>query len=295
MNKRRTGEFKNILMCVGVTARKQFLSYKTFVVFAIVLIFHWYAFGGVPKICEYLGFAIAPWVLPFFNMNPTMYFVVGGMAMLMHCDAPFMDGQTPLLVARMGRRAWIVAQLIYLFLSSAVYVLFHAVSSIIVMMPYVGYSSGWGAVMKGLARNTSIPGMAGVTIGFYPYPEFMERFTPFQAMGWTMLVLWLGTVFIGLIIFLMRIITGKMTGVAIGGFMTALAYFAAYQGVLVIGKVLYFISPISWTNINLINWGGAPLYPTPAYVLVCYALLIAVISVLSVKMFCTKDLAWEEI
>lgn len=295
MNENKTSEVKRVFLCVGVTARKQLLSYKTFVVFAVVLMFHWYTFGNLPKVCEYLKFAVSPWVFPFFWGNPTMFFVAGGMALLLHCDAPYTDGQTPLFVVRMGKKAWIVSQILYLLLSSLVYVLFHVAASVVVLMPYVGYSDKWGAVLEGLSRNIRIYESAGTKIGVYPYAELMENFTPFEAMGWSMLLLWLGTVFLGMIILFLRIMTRKMSGIAVGGFLTALAYFTAYQGQALVGPILYFISPVSWINLAYINWGNAENCPSTAYVLLCYAALIAVITFLSVKMFCAKDMEWEDI
>ncbi len=287
-------EIKSVFLCAAGTARKRFFSYKTFVVFAVILIFHWYAYGGMPKVCEYLQLAVSPWVFPFFIAAPTMFFVVGGMALLLHCDAPYMDAQMSFMIIRTGRRAWIRAQILYVCLSSLVYAVFHVLASWFVMLPHVKYSDGWGSVLKGLANDPGIFGQAGVRVGFQPYSELMKAFTPLEAMGWSILLLWLGTVFLGMVILFMRVLTGKTSGIAVGGFLAAFAYFSAFQGQMAMGGNGYYFSPVNWMSPIYIDWNRTGNFPPPAYVLTVYIVLIVSMMLVSVDLFCRKDMVWEE-
>ncbi len=286
---------REIGICFRVNIRKQIVNPRIYTILAIIIVFQYYAFAVMPTVCEYLNMACTPWVFPFFLGNPSLFFIFGGIAMLLYCDAPFWGKEAPFLIMRMGRRNWILGQVIYVYLSGLMYTLFTIAVSVIMLIPCVSFSGDWGDVLHTIALNPQIFTMAGVKGGFYPYAEIMDLLSPLQAMLVAGLLYWLGTVLIGLTILSFRVCFGGMMGIAICGIFTSIAYFTPYLGSISFGKVLYYFSPITWSCMSYLDWYGAGEVPTFPFVVTVYCLLIIIMSVVSVIAFCKKDINWEDV
>lgn len=282
---------KSIFLCCSVNFRKNLINPRIYTVLAISVIFQYFSFGTMPQVCEYLEMTVSPWVFPFFLGNPSLIIVYGALAILLYCDAPFADGHTAFLVIRVGKRNWILGQMMYVFLSSFLYTGYHVLLSILMLVPYVRFSTEWGSVLRALAADSfQIFEQAGTTAAFTPNQLLMETFAPVFVMAISILLFWLGCVFIGMLIFCFRILFQNTLGVILGTVFTGLAYFACYMGQMVFGTWTYYLSPVLWGSINYIDWyeiGGIPTFP---FIATAYCVIITGMSVISVAAFLKKDL-----
>lgn len=281
---------KCILLCARVNFRKWRANPRVCVLFLITVIFHYYTFSCGPAVCRYLNMEIAPWVFPFFLGHPSMSLFYGGAAILLYSDAPFADSHTPFLLARAGGRNWILGQLVYLTASSLLYTLFHVAASVAMLIPYVSFSADWGQVLRIMANNEDIFLRAGVTgAGFWPSPELLDAMSPLQAMGWSILLFWLCCLFLGTVVFCFNLCVGGMSGVAAGAFLTVFAYFAIYVGPLSFGNAIRFVSPVYWSCLGHTDWLGTGFAPTPGGAVAAYLAMAALLSLVSVIVFCKRD------
>lgn len=279
-----------ILLCSWINIKKWRTNPRIYVLFIIVVIFHYYAFSCVPQICRYLNMEITPWVFPFFMGHPTMFLAYGGLAIFLYCDAPFTDGHTPFLLIRTGAQNWILGQLLYIFISSFFYTLFHVAVSMAMLVPYLTFSGGWGSVLQILSDNGDIFIRAGATQSFLIYSELLEAMSPMQAMGWSILLFWLGCMFLGVVIFCFNLCIARMSGIVVSSILTVFAYFSSYLGFLSFGDVIRFLTPVSWSCLAYLDWLGTGLAPSPSFAAVAYALMIGILSLISIAVFCRKDL-----
>jgi len=88
---------------------------------------------------------------------------------------------------------------------------------------------------------------------------------------------------------------GKMSGILAAGAFICLAYFSVYLGPIGFGnnRMLYF-SPINWCDLCSLDWHNTGSLPSPVYAIVFLLVSIAALSIISIIMFCKKDLEIQE-
>lgn len=287
---------KHILLCAGINFRKWRGNPRIYTVLAVSLVFLSFAFSGLPDFCAYYKTSATPWVFPFYMGNPSLFLIFGGLAMLLYCDAPFVDGQTPFLIIRAGRRNWILGQLLYILSSALVYTLCNVLFSILVILPNITFSPDWGRVLWTLAENSTIAlsEQTGIALGFQPSVQLMEMYSPMELMAAAILLYWLGTAFVGVLVFCFNIMTGKMFGLVMGGIFTSMGYFVCYLGWISLGPWIYYLSPVTWSSILQLDWYGMGGVPTPGFAVTAYLLILVLMSVVSVVAFCRRDVEYQK-
>lgn len=278
------------LLCCRINYKKWRRNPRIFSIFSIIFIFQSYSFSPLSQICAYYEVSTTPWVFPFFMGNPSFFIIYGALAMLLYCDAPFLDEHASFLLIRAGRKNWILGQLLYIYSSSFLYTMCHVVSSILVLIPHLTFSLDWGMMLRTIANQSDIFERVGVRGSFSLYKEFLAVFSPIQAMGLSILLFWLGTGFIGVLILCFHLIK-EMSGLVISGVFTSFAYFSSYLGAFSLGAWLCFFSPVTWSCISyLVDWNRIGNIPSIRFAIMAYLVMIGVMSVVSVQIFCKKDI-----
>ena len=141
------------------------------------------------------------------------------------------------VLVRTGRLRWFAGQLAYIVAANLVYFLWTALTTVLVLIPQVGFSTDWGGIIRMCAENN---GLAGVVM----HKEIVEAYTPLAAClityGLNVLV---GTL-LGLVVFL-----GNMLGSRIYGSAVAIGWivFSNMIDVVRLPK-LRVLSPLHWTT-----------------------------------------------
>jgi len=102
------------------------------------------------------------------------------------------------------------------------------------------------------------------------------------------------SVFIGVLIFCFNIVIGKMSGLVASGTFIFMSYFSIYAGTLNFGPKIYYFSPYSWASMNYLNWKYTGEIPSPTYAVFCLLGAILFMSIVSVIVFCKKDINIQE-
>ncbi len=214
------------------------------------------------RYCNATGMRITPWVYPHVYVMPLMWMVFSGLLAVIFSDAPYQDGFSQFLQCRVGRRTWLVGQLLYTLEVSLLITIVMAFIPALMLIPHVSFSFEWGTCIRWLAYNVLDPvnygiEAPGLTFG---YP-ILEKYSALQAMGLSMLLTFLLSVFMGLLSFAANVIAGEGTGAVIIGVLGFLAYFCTYVGYYFIGEKLLYISPVNWIYLTALDpkvSGGPP-------------------------------------
>lgn len=151
-----------------------------------------------------------------------------------------------------------------------------------------------GGVLKTIAFNPGGLEKFGIT----PYLEIgapvITMFSAISAMLISFALFWLVTVFIGILIFTFQVLIGRMSGLIAAGVVSFIAYFSIYVGKFAYGYTIYYVSPINWSSMFYLDWSGTRQMPSPLYALSFLIITILLMSVVSVIVFCRRDMKIQE-
>ena len=205
--------------------------------------------------------SISSWIFPFLMTNPfhAVLFFVG--IILLFCDAPFLTTIQPLLLIRTKRSTWLLGQVLYIMIGTAIYFLYLYVLSLILVAPELVFSKQWGVTLQTLAQ-TDIGREYSVRI-LVPY-NLLSTFSPMQCLGLSFLLLWLTGVFLGMLVLFINLSTSRALGPIIAAFLNLFSIFAINGS----GYFLLYISPVTWAGMRYLDFAGSSAYPSLSYVLV---------------------------
>ena len=242
---------------------------------------------AIRSLCVSTGISVSPWLLPFLTTESgnQMFVIIG--ALILFCDAPFLNGTSGWQILRSGRKSWYWGNMIYIWLLSLIYAVGLALIPVIMMLPHVEWADGWGKILGTLAQ-TSAAAQLGITNLNY---SIMTRYEPIQAMAFLIFIIWLNAVLIGMINYVFNLYvkqgTGTIISAVIGLSPLMLVRLANY-------RIAYYISPPLWMDLSVYRYRDYGAGPTFAYamgILLGLIVLCMVISYIGVR---KKDLNMVE-
>ena len=241
---------------------------------AYILIFILRYFIPVLKFSADVGYGVRPYLFPHFVTDLFFQTVVMLGAVMLFCDAPFMDDSSPYVIVRSGRYPWACGQVIYILLASTAYVLFIFLLSIVIVLPRIEFGETWGKVIGTLcATNKGYEyGIGWLSRGIF------NVYTPAEAVGLSLLLTWLCTVFMGLTMFVLNFNIHKAVGPSVCCAMIGMNYFIWNF----LPSYFYEWSPITLANLDMLNDPRQTDFLSTHYALTFYAVAICVLAVLAV-------------
>ena len=283
-------DLRQIFYCASINFRKWFTKPKYFVIAILVLQVNIDCFAGYTFYCVKSGSVMAPWVLSMLTTGNISLLAFSFLAILLFCDAPFLDTDTAFVLIRTGKRNWVLGQLLYIFITSLIFVLFYYLTALLVVSPVLGYASDWGAVIRLAATNLStmmqydlpwIP-QAGVT------DWVLDTFTPVQAEPLSLLLLWFSTAFTGMLIFAGNLVVAPGVGSVLAGVFAVFSSCCILgQGVFMLGSWKYHMAPMLWGRLTTYSDPGMPPF---SYTIPALIFAIVLLSSISAGAFCKRDL-----
>lgn len=219
--------------------------------------------------CISTGIKSAPWLLPLLTEETgnQMFIIIG--AIILFCDAPFLNANSGWQILRAGRKNWYWGNMLYIWLLSLAYAVILGIIPIILMLPHVEWMSGWGKILGSLAQTSAAAQLGIKNLNYY----IMAQYTPIRAMILTIIPIWLNTVLIGVVNYAFNLVIRRGAGMAISVIlglspllMTRLANFA----------IGYYVAPPLWMSLAYYSKDGYGYYPSFEYV---YGVLLGVIGV----------------
>lgn len=262
--------------------RKWRTNYRIWILLILTMIFVQCYTKEISTQALVMGMKISPWLFPFLYTDRYIRILFMLPLLFLYCDAPFVDKNQIYILMRCRRKTWGIGQIIYIFMTSAIYFFFVAAMTIVLNIRNIEYMKDWGKVLGTLAFS-SIPLVKGTAVTISTY--ILTYFTPAQAMCFTWLLSVLCGGVLGLIIYACNILSKtKGIGIVITGFLIILS--AAVSG----NDKAQWFSPVSWTTLNKLDVGKLTHYPTITYVLAGYTIMIIILSICIVKAIGKKDL-----
>lgn len=256
---------KSILNICSQNFRKWITDYRIWMIYIIMFILIHSHVSEIASIASAIDEPSSIWIYPFLYSQFYMKLIFTMPIILFFCDAPFIDSNQMFVIVRAGRIKWLIAQLLYILISSAFYYVFIILSTVLLSLPNSSLEMSWGTVLYNIA-NSSVAG--DLNFNFVNVSDYILRyFTPLEATWFTFLLSWISAVFIGIIIFVVNFITNsKYIGSVIASIIIILSCFVANDGF----SNLIPYSPITWNTLNFIDVGGTTAYPSFNYCMTVY-------------------------
>lgn len=212
---------------------------------------------------------------------PKMMVYMG--VIVLFCNAPFINAQTPYVLLRGKRKNWISGEIAYVFLAAFLYMLLLTVAACVIALPAASTLELWGGSVYRLEDAYYGGGSPIYTTYIYgtiiPH-DVVRKIYPEAAFLYTFIVGWLSFVFIGMIIFAANMKShSKNIGIIIAAGLVLLdpvvnlfaSYGTFYQGLLL-------ISPVNWSSIEHLQLVSGVGTLSIFYVVSVYVAAIAVMT-----------------
>ncbi len=257
--------------------RKWATDYRMWTIAALLIIMVQIYVDDMQKVADLLGTKISVWIFPFLYAQFHTKVIFTLPVVLMFCNAPFTDKNQVFVYMRVGRAKWLLGQVIYIIIASAVYYLFLLFISVISTVFTAEHSLGWGKTLNMVAFSDAAQ-QAGSFYLDVP-PIILEFFTPLQAVFFTLLTSWLSAILLGLVVFLFNLITEtRFIGIIISSALVVWTVLISNDGF----KEFMRFSPISWNTLNNIDAGKMTPYPSFGS---CMGVYIGLITAMIIGIF----------
>lgn len=241
----------------------------------------------IRALCKQTGIDVTFWMLPFMPRYNGDQIIITLGAVLLFCDAPFLDFDSGWQILRAGRKSWFWGNVLYIWIVSFIYTICLAILPVLLVFPYVGWENSWGKIIGTLAQT-------GAAYNFNEEPLdylILSRFSPLEAMVLTMLAIWFLSVMIGMINYAGNFLVRRGFGIIISCGIALTALLLSKFSRVTIG---YYCAPPLWMNISSYQWQGYGNGPSLTYVYSVFAVVIGACTVLSYWGIRKKDLNFVE-
>ena len=192
---------------------------------------------------------------------------------------PFRNSFQFWLVLKLGYVRWIVSQVLYVVVSSTVFVAFNVGLIWALIQPHLNWNlNSWGRLLNALAqgRVTSTEYLEGAA-----HEVTFQYYTPRAALIQTLLLFWLLVILLGLIILTFNQLAQNLGLMVACGLVVESVFFS-----LASGHWIYYLSPLNWLSIYQIKY--EPHSGLPSLENVCLRLAVLYIILMGILAFRLK-------
>lgn len=258
--------YKSLRIC-GIHLRKMLGNPRFYIAFLWFVFLIYFYVSKVKAFSIETGIKVSPWLFPLLlNQAGNQLFVIIG-ALLLFCDAPFINETTTWQMMRAGKRSWFWGSMLYISVLSLIYSVGLSVIPNLMLFPRVTWMEDWGQILGALAQSSAASQLGIINLDY----GLMVRFMPWQAMCLKILAVWLNTVLIGELCYVFNVWLRWGSG-PLAGMMMGLTPYLILR--LPNFRVGYYLAPPAWMNLSMYSWNGYGTFPSPAYIYTTFAVLI---------------------
>ncbi len=225
------------------------------------------------------GFGILP-MLYNINNGLTIRLIIQLGIVLMFSNAPFKNNDSLFCVMRTGYARWCVGELMYIVSASFIYTVSLFLITNILCVKNLTYSLKWGKTFSSMQRRDAFP--------LVTHNRVQLNYTPLEALLHTMLLIFLLSVFLGLLIFLMSSLVGRSSGVILASAVVMLGLMPG--GFTQMPALVSKLSPCSFTQLGLVDKLGVSAYPSLAYAYTAFIILIVALLSANIIIYSNKKI-----
>ena len=124
-----------------IRLRKTFTTPRFYVALLWIAILFHVMTAGIRGFCEQTGVDVTFWMLPFMTRyNGDQIIIVLG-ALLLFCDAPFLEPNSGWQILRAGRKSWFWGNMLYIVVVSFFYTICLSMIPVLLVFPNVGWET----------------------------------------------------------------------------------------------------------------------------------------------------------
>ncbi|MGN0318658.1 MAG: hypothetical protein ACI4E1_12080 [Lachnospira sp.] len=167
--------------------------------------------SGISDVGREIGVKTTPWIFPFLFTYRYIKITLMIPCVFLFSDAPFIDSNQLYCIIRTGRIKWCIGQILYICVTSACYTLLLLFTTIISNITYMCWDTDWGELL-GSAGTSNL-----MQLYDHQYDTIMisskviRYYTPAQAMFWSLLLMWISFVLLGLLMYVLNCIFKNST------------------------------------------------------------------------------------
>lgn len=196
-----------------------------------------------------------------------------------------MQSQQLYSIMRMGRVKWLWDKLLRVWISAFFLVVVEAGLTVLLMLRQVEWSLDWGKVWYSLAL-TGATGEYNMKIGV-PY-QIINSYTPIQAMGKTLLLMFLITGLIGTFMYVWSLLLSRSSAVIMAGIFCVMTL--VYINLGLEFPFLSFITPLEWMDLRLLDGQLSQLHPSFWGIVIAVVLFFVSAAVLATGKIKSMDI-----
>lgn len=194
----------SLMVFERISQPRMYISFALGIVFFLVPAMNIYHYAI--NLGEYINISEI-FIVSMNNQHNLVFFMLG--LFLLLSDAPFLSNRITHVFVRISRSTWLIAQLFYIFISSAVYVV---MITFLVSIAFIGicYAPNvWSNPIHLLVTNPSSAIQYGIS--FYG-AELISKYLPWQALALNLLLVTLYGTVMGFLLFAFSIFRYRLLG-----------------------------------------------------------------------------------
>lgn len=221
-------------------------------------ILHYYT-DSVKQYAVAAEYPTAAWILPFMGQNVYFRFMYGISTIYFYSDVPFMQRHEMYVLMRQGRRRWVSMKLLRIWISALTLAASEFLLSILVLVPNLEWTSGWGKLYHSLALTDA--GAAHQVRLFFSY-ELINENSALTTVLLLFAVLCIAAGLTGTVMFAVSLCAGRTAAILVGTLLAVLT--VVFENLYLWQAWIGFVSPFSWIDLLLLYGrvcGTAPTFP----------------------------------
>lgn len=252
-------------------------SPKVVLVFLLITIFITTPSLFLSNISKSQSKTITPWLFPFIMCDRFVLMCVMLSIIFMFSDVPACDETRDYIVLRIGRKFWILGEILYIIVTSLLLMTYIWAYSLAINVQNLSFDFAWGDILLSFASPSIYRGIGiGQLTNIYRDP--LEAC--FLCYGLSIEA----CIFLGLLVLFLSIKHSKTIGILIGCCFAILDFVIYY--ILEDYPSVFFFSPISWVDISCLTGN---IYPTIRYAILSVSVLIIALIWFCIRLIKSRD------
>ena len=258
--------FRLINKCAFISLNNQIGNRKSLFIMGLTALMSCFVYFPLTRMCLAYHETIPPVAFVFYLSHYRMLVLHGGISIFMFSDILKTDEYTLWITARVGRKIYILGQILYVMLLAALFTVFQVILSLLMTFPVLHSFSQWGILLYSIGNHLpEMQAQTGITMQIVVSVEMLNSLTPFQALIYGIVYLWLNISFIGILILFFTVFLNRMTAMTVAGTLMVMTMFSMFAGIFMYSRILYKLTPLSWSNIALLDWQRGSELVSPEY------------------------------
>ena len=270
---------KKIFSIAFYSIRQRATEPRIITLFILMSVFIWNHISVIGDLTPLTGLKTNPLIFPFFSSDPLNQLILFAGVIFLFADAPFINEGQSYVIIRCNRLSWIMGQIVYIVMASAIYFMILMCVSVIILLPNGTFATnGWGKIVNTLAQTN-----AGrqINLQFTISEKITSFYTPFEAFGLCFFLNWGCASFLGLTIFILNMKFNR----GIGLVFCAMILFFDLLVLNALPIIFYYFSPVSISRLTLLDPLNVLRFPTINYSIIFYSIGSVILSILLIINF----------